>query len=113
MGTPLIIYKIKLQYNKKEKKRNKKQKGVGATGLTSYARHRPRPFPPPPRPPVNNGVFFFDSPLERMVDGKFKSKLNLLGCGTFVGTVRNFRIAKSSAAQKALNALKQKMKKKS
>ena len=47
------------------------------------------------------------------MDGKFKSTLTLLGCGTFVGTGRNFRIAKSSAAQKALNALKQKMKKKS
>ena len=63
--------------------------------------------------PVNNGMFFYDSPLERMVDGKFKSTLSLLGFGTFVGTGRNFRIAKSSAAQKALNALKQKMKKKS
>ena len=104
-----IQNKIIIQ-QKKKKKRNK-QKGLGATGLTSYARHRPLPLSP--RSPVNNGMFFYDSPLERMVDGKFKSTLSLLGFGTFVGTGRNFRIAKSSAAQKALNALKQKMKKKS
>ena len=46
LGTPLVIYNISLQYNsktkrKKKKKRSKDPKGVGATGLTSHARHRP------------------------------------------------------------------------
>ena len=44
-------------------------------------------------------------PVERMVDGKFKSTLTVSGCGTFVGIGRNFRIAKSTAAQRALTAL--------
>lgn len=47
------------------------------------------------------------SPVERMVDGKFKCTLTVTGCGTFVATGRNFRIAKSTAAQKALRALQQ------
>lgn len=46
-------------------------------------------------------------PVERMVDGKFKCTLTVSGCGTFVATGRNFRIAKSTAAQKALRALQQ------
>ncbi|KAL9952675.1 hypothetical protein ACROYT_G039966 [Oculina patagonica] len=45
------------------------------------------------------------SPVERMVDGKFKSTLTVAGFGKFVATGRNFRIAKSSAAQKALNVI--------
>ena len=40
-----------------------------------------------------------------MVDGKFKSTLTVSGCGTFVGIGRNFRIAKSTAAQRALAAI--------
>ncbi|KAJ7376506.1 Endoribonuclease Dicer [Desmophyllum pertusum] len=47
------------------------------------------------------------SPVERMVDGKFKCTLTVSGCGTFVATGRNFRIAKSTTAQRALNALQQ------
>ena len=43
-----------------------------------------------------------------MVDGKFKCTLSVLGHGKFVATGRNFRIAKSSAAQRALNALQKK-----
>lgn len=43
-----------------------------------------------------------------MVDGKFKSTLTVTGFGKFVATGRNFRIAKSSAAQKALNAIQKK-----
>ena len=54
MGTPLIFiqYKFIIQHTrkKKEKKRRKNPREVGATGLTSHARHRPsgklasRPF---------------------------------------------------------------------
>ena len=45
LGTPLVIYNINLQYNTQKKKRKEKEfrsknpKGVGATGLTSHARH--------------------------------------------------------------------------
>lgn len=39
-----------------------------------------------------------------MVDGKFKCTLTVSGCGKFVATGRNYRIAKSTAAQRALNA---------
>ena len=54
LGTPLIFiqYKFIIQHTrkKKEKKRRKNPREVGATGLTSHARHRPsgklasRPF---------------------------------------------------------------------
>lgn len=40
-----------------------------------------------------------------MVDGKFQCTLTVSGCGKFVATGRNYRIAKSTAAQRALNAL--------
>ena len=36
-----IQYKFIIQHTKKEKKRSKNPKGVGATGLTSHASHRP------------------------------------------------------------------------
>ena len=42
------------------------------------------------------------------MDGKFKSTLTVSGFGTFVGMGRNFRIAKSTAAQRALSVLQQK-----
>ena len=44
LGTPVVIYNnihFKFNAKKKEKKRSKNPKGVGATGLTSHARHRP------------------------------------------------------------------------
>ena len=47
-------------------------------------------------------------PVERMVDGKFQCTLTVSGCGKFVASGRNYRIAKSTAAQRALNALKRK-----
>ena len=52
LGAPLVIYNKKLEYNththKKKKTRSKKNpKGVGATGLTSHARHRPHHEAPP------------------------------------------------------------------
>lgn len=48
------------------------------------------------------------APIERMVNGKFKSTLTVSSYGTFVGIGRNFRIAKSTAAQRALTALQKK-----
>ncbi|XP_068730649.1 endoribonuclease Dicer-like isoform X2 [Montipora capricornis] len=46
------------------------------------------------------------APVERMVDGTFRSSLTVAGFGTFIGIGRNFQIAKSTAAQKALAALR-------
>ena len=42
-----------------------------------------------------------------MVDGKFQCTLTVSGWGKFVATGRNYRIAKSTAAQRALNALQE------
>ena len=39
------------------------------------------------------------------MNGKFQCTLTVSGCGKFVATGRNYRIAKSTAAQRALNAL--------
>ena len=39
------------------------------------------------------------------MDGKFQCTLTVSGLGKFVATGRNYRIAKSTVAQTALNAL--------
>ncbi|XP_064622182.1 endoribonuclease Dicer-like isoform X2 [Lineus longissimus] len=48
----------------------------------------------------------FEKP-ERTMDGKIRVTVNVIGKGQFIGIGRNYRIAKSAAAKRALKALKQ------
>jgi hypothetical protein len=41
------------------------------------------------------------------MDGKIRVTVNVIGKGQFIGIGRNYRIAKSAAAKRALKALKQ------
>ncbi|XP_074663232.1 endoribonuclease Dicer-S-like [Tubulanus polymorphus] len=47
----------------------------------------------------------FEKP-ERTMDGKIRVTVNVMGKGTYTGVGRNYRIAKSAAAKRALKALK-------
>ena len=49
--------------------------------------------------------YFFSKP-ERTMDGKIRVTVNVVGKGVFTGVGRNYRIAKSAAAKKALRCIK-------
>ena len=47
-----------------------------------------------------------DRKPERTSDGKIRVTVNIVGKGTFTGVGRNYRIAKSAAAKRALKYIK-------
>ena len=47
-----------------------------------------------------------DRKPERTSDGKIRVAVNVVGKGTFTGVGRNYRIAKSAAAKRALKYIK-------
>jgi len=55
---------------------------------------------------VNVNMLPCDRKPERTSDGKIRVTVNVVGKGTFTGVGRNYRIAKSAAAKRALKYIK-------
>lgn len=53
----------------------------------------------------NSHTYTFRKP-ERTMDGKIRVTVNVVGKGVFTGVGRNYRIAKSAAAKKALRCIR-------
>jgi len=51
-------------------------------------------------------ILHCDRKPERTSDGKIRVTVNVVGKGTFTGVGRNYRIAKSAAAKRALKYIK-------
>lgn len=51
-------------------------------------------------------TFILHRKPERTLDGRFRVTVNIVGKGSFSGTGRNYRIAKTAAAKRALKHLR-------